>query len=175
MESITVRKATEVGVKALITKMKKLFEDENGKFYRDNISKFGIPREYVKKAFSKEVLAEAAQSGKETFYLALKNGREILGFAQIIGHDSTTVELDRIVVFPGYERMGIGTKLLKRAVADQKKKGTKSVIVSAGKDEVHARAFYEKNGFEKLKEKTVKVPWGKEVRLVVYRLQLMYK
>jgi len=172
MEPITVRKATENGIKALGGKMKKLLEDENGKFYQDNISKFGIPREYVKKAFSKEALAEAAQSGKTIFYLALKNRREILGFAQIIGRGSTIVELDRIVVFPGYERMGIGTKLLKRAIADQKKKRTKSVIVSAGKDEVHARAFYEKNGFKKVEEKTVNAPWGKEIPLVVYRFQL---
>ena len=155
--------------------MEKLLEDENGKFYQDNVVKFGIPKEYVKKAFSEEALVDAARSGKATFHLALKKRHEILGFAQIIGHGSATVELDRIVVFPEYERMGIGTKLLKRAVADQRKKRTKSVIVSAGKDEVHARAFYEKNGFKKMKEKTVKAPWGKKIPLVVYRFQLTYK
>jgi len=175
MEPITVRKATGKGIRALSRKIEKLLEDENGKLYQDNVVKFGIPEEYVKKAFSKEVLVGAAQSGKATFYLALKNKREILGFAQIIGHDSTTVELDRIVVFPEYERRGIGTKLLKRAVADQKKKRAKSIIVSAGRDEAHARAFYEKNGFKKAKEEVVKSPRGKEIPLVVYCLQLTFK
>jgi ribosomal protein S18 acetylase RimI-like enzyme len=175
MEPISVSKATENGIRALSRKIEKLLEDENGKLYQDNVVKFGIPEEYVKKAFSKEVLVGAAQSGKSTFYLALKNKREILGFAQIIGHDSTTVELDRIVVFPEYERMGIGTKLLKRGIADQKEKMAKSIIVSAGRDEAHARAFYEKNGFKKAKEEVVKSPRGKEIPLVVYRLQLTYK
>jgi ribosomal protein S18 acetylase RimI-like enzyme len=104
--------------------------------------------------------------------LALKNRHEILGFAQVIGHGSTTAELDRIVVFPGYERMGIGTKLLKRAIAHQKKKGVKTIIVRAGRDEAHARAFYEKNGFKKVKEEVLKPPWGRKIPLVVYRLQL---
>jgi ribosomal protein S18 acetylase RimI-like enzyme len=175
MKPITVRKATKNGIKVLTRKIEKLLEDENGKFYQDNIVKFGIPREYVEKVFSEEVLAGASQSGKATFYLVLDNRREILGFAQIIGHDSAIVELDRVVVFPGYERMGIGTKLLRRAVADQKKKRMESIIVSAGRDEVHARAFYEKNGFKKMKEKMVKAPWGKEIPLVVYRFQLRDK
>jgi ribosomal protein S18 acetylase RimI-like enzyme len=172
MEPINVCKATENGIKALSRKIEKLLEDENGKLYQDNVVKFGIPQEYVKKAFSEEVLADAARSGKATFHLALKNRREILGFAQVIGHGSATVELDRIVVFPEYERRGIGTKLLKRAIADQKKKRAKTIIVRAGRDEAHARAFYEKNGFKKVKEEVLKSPWGKKIPLVVYRFQL---
>jgi len=172
MKSINVCKATENGIKDLRRKMEKLLEDENGKFYQDNIVKFGIPEEYVKKAFSEEALADAARSGKATFHLALKNRHEILGFAQVIGHGSATAELDRIVVFPGCERMGIGTKLLKRAISHQKKKGVKTIIVRAGRDEAHARAFYEKNGFKKVKEEVLKPPWGKKIPLVVYRLQL---
>jgi len=172
METTTVSKATEKGIKALSRKIEKLLEDKNDRLYQDNVVKFGIPEEYVKKAFSEEVLVEAVRSGKATFYLALKDRREMLGFVQVIGHDSTTVELDRIVVFPEYERRGIGTELLKRAIADQKKERVKAIIVKAGRDEVHARAFYEKNGFKRLKEETLKFPWGKNIPLVVYRFQL---
>jgi N-acetylglutamate synthase-like GNAT family acetyltransferase len=171
MEAIIIRKATEKGIKALSRKIGKLLEDKTGKLYQDNVVKFGIPEEYGKKVFSEEVLVEAARSGKATFYLALRNRREILGFAQIVEHDPTTVELDRIVVFPEYERMGIGTKLLKRAIADQKKR-VRTLIVKAGRDEAHARAFYEKNGFKKVKEETLKSPWGKEIPLVEYCFQL---
>jgi ribosomal protein S18 acetylase RimI-like enzyme len=175
MESIILCKATKNGIKALSRMIEKLLEDQKGKFYQDNVVKFGIPEEYVKKAFSEEVLVDAVRSEKATFHLALKNRREILGFAQVVGLDSATVELDRIVVFPEYERMGIGTKMLKRVIADQKKSGTKTIIVRAGRDEAHARAFYEKNGFKKLKEELLKSPWGKKIPLVVYRFQLTSK
>lgn len=121
MESINVRKATENGIKALTRKMEKLLEDQNDKFYQDNVVKFGIPEEYVKKAFSEAAIVDSVQSEKATFYLALKK-REIRGFAQVVRHGSSIVELDRIVVFPEYERMGIGTKMLKRANCRPKEK-----------------------------------------------------
>jgi len=171
MEPINVCKATENGIKALGKKIERLLEDKKGEFYQNNVVKFGIPDEYVKKAFSEAALTDSVRSEKATFYLALKNRREILGFAQVIGHDSATAELDRIVVFPEYERRGIGTKMLKRAIADQKKKGVKMIIVRAGKDEAHARAFYEKNGFKKVKQEAFKSPWGKKIHLVVYCFQ----
>jgi ribosomal protein S18 acetylase RimI-like enzyme len=173
MEAVSVRKATENEIKALRIMIERLLEDKDGKFYQDNIVKFSIPEEYVKKAFSQEALVDPTRSGKTTFHLAWKDGREILGFVQVMRHDSAEVELDRIVVFPGHERMGVGTKLLKRAVADQKKRGAKTIIVRAGRDEAHAIAFYEKNGFKKMKEEELESPWGKKISLVVYRLQLM--
>jgi len=172
MEPVTVRKSTKDEIKALSRKIERLLKDKNGKLYQDNVAKFGVPEEYVKKAFSEEVLMDAVRSGKATFYLAFKNRDEILGFAQVIEGNSTAVELDRIVVFPGHERMGIGTKLLKRAIADQKRKKAKSIIVTAGRDEAHARAFYEKNGFKKVKEEVVKSSWGKDIPLILYRFQL---
>jgi len=55
MEPINVCKATENRIKALSRKIEKLLEDRNGKFYKDNIVRFGIPDEYVKKAFSEAV------------------------------------------------------------------------------------------------------------------------
>jgi N-acetylglutamate synthase-like GNAT family acetyltransferase len=172
MEMIAVGKATEKEIKALSRKIKKLLEDKAGKLYQDNVLKFGIPEEYVKKAFSEEALVEAARSGKTTFHMALKNRCEILGFAQVVGLDPATVELDRIVVFPRHERMGIGTMLLKRVVADRREKGTKTIVVKAGRDEAHARAFYAKNGFKQVKEEILKFPWGRSIPLVIYSLQL---
>jgi len=163
------------GIKALSKKLNQLLEDKNGKLYQDNVVKFSIPEEYVRKAFSEEALVEAARSGKATFYLALKNKCKMLGFAQVVGLDPTTAELDRIVVFPEYERMGIGTKLLKRTIADQKKEKVKTIVVKAERDEAHARAFYEKNGFEQAKEEILKFPWGKSIPLVVYRFQVTFR
>ena len=90
----------------------------------------------------------------------------------MIQQDSNTVELDRTVVFPKHMRRGIGTQLLKQSIINEERKGVKTIIVNAGKDETHARRFYEKNGFKRVKERTVETPWGKELTLVTYQLQL---
>lgn len=170
MDTFTINKATPNGIRALSKKLMKMLEDKNSQLYQENVAKFGIPEEYAKKVFSEETLL-AASSGKASFYLALENRRKILGFAQTVQHDSGTVELDRIVVFPEYARKGIGTRLLARVVKDEKKKGTRTIIVNAGKEEAHARHFYEKNGFKPLKEALIEAPWGK-ITLVTYQLDL---
>lgn len=155
--------------------MLQLLEEKNGQIYQDNVAKFGIPEEYVKAAFSKEKLLEllrGAKIGRTTFYVATEDKRKILGFAQTIERGKGTIELDRIIVFPEHVRKGIGTALLQRALKDEKRKGTRTVIVNAGRDETHARFFYEKNGFKLLEEKKVKTPWGKTLDLVTFQLQI---
>ncbi len=104
-----------------------LLEDKNSKLYQDNVTKFGIPDEYVKKAFSEDVLLKSAETGKSVFYLALED-KEIIGFAQTIQQDAETIELDRIIIFPQYIRKGIGTKLLQKIIQDQKQKGIKKSL-----------------------------------------------
>jgi len=169
---ITVRRATEHGIQALSRKLQCLLEDKTSEVYQDNVAKFGIPSEIVREVFSEKALLEAAASGKSTFYLALGDKRGIIGFAQTVQHGLGTVELDRIVVFPEYARKGIGTQILNRVVRDARLKKADAVVANAGKDEAHARRFYEKNGFEAVKEETVEYPWGTRITLVTYRLQL---
>lgn len=171
MDKISVNKATKNGIRALSRKLLKMLEDKNSQLYQENVAKFGIPEEYAKKAFSEETLLEAAYSGKAVFYLALENRCKVLGFAQTVQRDAGTVELDRIVIFPEYARKGIGTRLLARVVKDETKKGTRNIIVNAGKEEAHARCFYEKNGFKPLKEAPIDASWGRIV-LITYQLQL---
>lgn len=173
MDTITVNKATQKGIRALSNKLLKMLEDKNSQLYQENVAKFGIPEEYAKKAFSEETLLEAAASGKAVFFLALENRCKILGFAQTVLRDVGTVELDRIVVFPEYERRGIGTRLLARVVKDEKKKGTRTIVVNAGKEETHARCFYEKNCFKPLKETSIETSWGR-ITLVTYQLHLQH-
>lgn len=168
---ITVRKASRKSVQALSRKLLSLLEDPQSQIYRENVTKFGIPDEYVKKAFNEETLLKAFDSGYSTFYLALENGCKILGFAQIMKKDANTAELDRIVVFPQFTRKGIGTRLLEKVLKDQQNK-VKTVIVNAGKEETHARRFYEKNGFKQIQEITVDAPWDKKLDLVVYSFEL---
>ena len=168
----TIRKASWKNVQALSRKLQTLLKDTQSQMYRENVTKFGIPDEYVKKAFSEETLLKAFVSGKSAFYLALENSCKILGFAQTVQQDADTAELDRIVVFPQYTRKGIGTQLLAKVLKDQERKRVKTIIVNTGKEETHARRFYEKNGFKQIKEMTVDAPWGKKLDLVVYMLEL---
>lgn len=169
---ITINKATKNGIQALSRKLSDLLEDEKGQLYQDNVAKFGIPEEYVRKAFSKEALMKAVASNKSAIYLALENKCKILGFAQTLQHSIDTIGLDRIVVFPKYTRKGIGTKLLEKIIRDHKSKGGKTIIVNAGKEEIQARRFYEKNGFRLIKEEIVDAPWGRKLNLAIYQCQL---
>jgi N-acetylglutamate synthase-like GNAT family acetyltransferase len=169
---ITIRTATDKNIKALSQKLQQLLEDKKGLVYRENVTKFGIPEEYAKQAFSEKTMLEAATSAKATFYLALENDCKILGFAQIIQQNTGTAELDRIIVFPEYTEKGIGTKLLTKTLSDQKRKRIKTIIVRTGKNETHARKFYEKNGFKQTAESTIDTPWGKKLDLITYQLNL---
>jgi N-acetylglutamate synthase-like GNAT family acetyltransferase len=167
----TIKKATQKDIRALSRKLLTLLEDKNSQIYQENVAKFGIPEEYVKKAFAEEKMLEAAATGKATFYLAREN-TEIVGFAQTIQKDASIVELDRIIIFPKHARKGIGTQLLHQALVDQKEKGINTVIVNTGKEEIQARRFYEKNGFKQIKEAMIKAPWGKKLILVTYQLHV---
>jgi N-acetylglutamate synthase-like GNAT family acetyltransferase len=169
---ITVRKATKRDIRSLSRKLLKLLEDKNGPIYMENVAKFDIPEEYVRKAFSEETLLVAALSKGSTFYLVLQDHREIVGFAQITQQNVSIAELDRIVIFPEHTRKGIGTQLLTEAIKDQQKRGIKTIIVSAGREEKHARQFYEKNGFKAVEQATKATPWGNKLTLVTYELEL---
>jgi ribosomal protein S18 acetylase RimI-like enzyme len=168
---VAIRIASTEDIRVLASKLLLLLTDHESTAYQGNVVKFGIPDEYVTKAFAEDTLIEAAGSGKAVFYLAVQK-EAIVGFAQIVQHDNVTVELDRIMIFPEQTRKGIGTMLLRYVVRDQKRKGTKTMIVNAGTEEAHARRFYEKNNFQKEKETTVEAPWGRKIDLVTYKLDL---
>lgn len=168
---VSIRKANEKDISDLSEKFSKSLDDKKSKIYQDNVAKFGIPEEYVKKALAEETLLKALSSGEAIFYIAVETD-EIAGFAQVIHKGDQNVELDRIVVFPFYERKGIGTQLLHQAIHDERKKGTGAMTVSAGRNEIHAREFYEKNGFKLIREDTVDTPWGKKLDLAIYQLSL---
>jgi len=167
---VSLRKASEDDIRALSKKLLTMLENKD-QFYRDNVTKFGIPENYVRDAFSADVLLGPVREGVSRIYLALE-GNEILGFAQTIERGSGNVELDRIVVFPDHSGKGIGTQLLGEVLADQKQEGIRTITVNAGQDETHARRFYEKNGFVKVNQFTIDAPWGRKLNLVTYQLDL---
>jgi len=168
---IKIKKAAQKDISALSKLLLALLENKNIQVYQDNVAKFGIPEDYVKNAFAEETLLKAAATGKTTFHIAL-DGDKIAGFAQVTLQDDYIAELERIIVFPQYVRQGVGTQLLHKAIIDQKQKGTKTLIANAGKDEAHARRFYEKNGFTQISETLIDAPWGKKLTLVTYQLHI---
>jgi len=168
---VTFRKATEKDVSDLSKRFLQFLEDKKSKIDQENVARFGVPEEYVREALADETLIRAAASGKAVFHVGLENN-EVVGFAQTVQRDTRNTELDRIVVFPAHERRGIGTRLLQQVIMDEQKKGTKTIAVNAGKEETHARRFYEKNGFKLIKETTIDAPWGEKLNIAVYKLQL---
>ena len=63
---ITIRRAVQRDIPILGRKLLSLLEDKNSRFYQENVGKFGIPEEYVKRAFAEETLLEACTSGMRT-------------------------------------------------------------------------------------------------------------
>jgi len=168
---VVIKRASKEEIPALSKELLTLLRDKDSEIYQDNVAKFGVSEDYVRRAFSEDTLLEAALSGQSGFFLALEDG-EIIGFAQVVKKDATTTELDRIIVFPEHVGRGIGTRLLHDVISDARRRGVNSIVVSAGKEETHARRFYEKNGFRQAKETTIEAPWGKRLALVIYELRL---
>jgi N-acetylglutamate synthase-like GNAT family acetyltransferase len=152
---ITFRKATQHDIRALSQKLLTLLEDEDSQICRENVAKFGIPKEYVKRAFSGETLLEAVASGKSTFCLALENGCKILGFAQITQQHADIAELERIVVFPEYGRKDMGTQLLANILRDQKQGETKESSSTLEKTKLTPDDFTRKMALRRQKRQ----PW----------------
>jgi ribosomal protein S18 acetylase RimI-like enzyme len=168
---LVIRKASGQDVRLLSSLLLKILDDRDSEVYKENIVKFGVPESYARKAFAEDTLLKAITVGRAIFYIALL-GDEIAGFAQIIQQNPNTAVLDRIIVFPQHTRKGIGSRLLQKALEDEKRRGVKSVTVQAGKQETHAKRFYEKDGFVKLKDETIAAPWGQKMDLTTYVLQL---
>ncbi len=166
-----IKKATRKDIRLLSRKLLTFLEDESSRVYKENVLQFGIPKEYARKAFMEEALLSEVTSRKAAFYLAVEN-QEIIGFAQTIQSGDDCSELDRIIVFPEFTRRGIGALLLSKALEDQRRRGMKSLIVVAGKEETQARRFYEKNGFKLIREATIEAPWGRKLDIVTYEFCL---
>lgn len=168
---VVIRKATCEDIRVLSRLLLALLEDKDSEVYKENVVKFGVPESHVRKAFAEDTLLDATVNRRAAFYLAFEND-EITGFAQTIQQNADTAVLDRMIVFPEHTRKGIGTRMLNKVIADERKRGIKSIIVNVGRDENHARRFYEKNGFKKVEEEIIEAPWGKKLALVIYKLKV---
>jgi len=170
--AVLIRRATVEDAKQLNELMLSGLEDKASNVYRENIERFGIPEEYVRRVFSFEALKKAVTDKNQLFLVAVE-GQTLMGFAQTVRQSKEMAELDRIFLLPEYTGKGIGTQLLKAIFNALKKEGISRLTVRAGKDETLARRFYEKNGFKLVKEMTIQAPWGRDLSLVIYELEIM--
>lgn len=69
-------------------------------------------------------------------------------------------EIHEIFVHPNWQGKGIGTALLLKALEYTKKRGRKVVELWVGIDNIKARKFYEKFGFQK------RETWGRWLRMI---------
>jgi ribosomal protein S18 acetylase RimI-like enzyme len=168
---VEIRRATVDDARQLNKLVLAGLDDRTSEVYRENVEKFGIPEEYVRQAFSIETLTAAVKDKKQLFLVAVE-GERLIGFAQTIRDDKGAAELDRIFLIPGQTGKGIGTRLLNKTMNVLRSEGISRLTVKAGKNETLARRFYEKNGFRLVQEVNVQAPWGRELNLALYELEI---
>jgi GNAT superfamily N-acetyltransferase len=102
-----------------------------------------IPGDRWKEPYmSAEELAEEIEAGVQFF--GWMEGERLLGVAGIQALKDTTL-IRHAYVLPAFQRMGLGTRLLKHLMGLV---GTHEVLVGTWADATWAIRFYEKHGFE---------------------------
>ncbi len=119
-----------------------------------------LPNWFGLEKVNKEYIEKVANT---TFYAAYMFGKEV-GFFSIISHFPQTCEIYVCGILSEYQRLGLGTKLLKVIEKDLKKKGVKFLTVKTlsashpDKGYAKTRKFYEASEFVPLEE--FKTLWG---------------
>ena len=91
-------------------------------------------------------MLEQALSHSLTTYLA-RDGEEIVGLVRLVGDGFSSVFVQDLIVLPSYQRQGIGSSMMKQALADYKD----AYQVQLATDESEKTlAFYRSLGFETL-------------------------
>lgn len=99
-------------------------------------------------------IAERASRGNATFLVATTNCDEVIGYVQA-GHrqEDGDAELFAIYVLPTHQGSGVGTAMLQNAVECLgKKRSISRLYVQVERDNHLGRAFYNKRGFQTVRE-----------------------
>ena len=92
-----------------------------------------------------QMLAQALSHSLAT-YLA-RDGEEVVGLVRLIGDGFSSVFVQDLIVLPSYQRQGIGSALMKQALADYK---DAYQVQLATEETEKTLGFYRSLGFETL-------------------------
>jgi ribosomal-protein-alanine N-acetyltransferase len=104
---------------------------------------------FAEEAYPEELLRELAGKPSAVFLVARSEDR-ILGYAVAVLR-GRSAELISIAVHPGYRRGGVGQALLDAVLRRLRRAGAASCRLAVRTSNSAAIAFYEKNGFRRLK------------------------
>ena len=142
MENITIRRmsiedaeaVTDILMNAWKTAYRGIVSDE----YLDNMNR--------------ETLAERRRQQHKDYIVAVSDGR-IVGYCWYMSNNSYSQDVPEVdsevvalYVDPASKRHGLGRMLLSHAMDDLRNQGKKKMIIWCLKDNLPARAFYEKMG-----------------------------
>ncbi len=106
---------------------------------------------YTSKERREKMLSEAFDICKPIYFIANYNGTDC-GIISYYKYEEDNYEdcayLMQLYVLPEYQKKGIGKSLIKYLFIKLKDIGYKRVVLNTLEDNLNARAFYEKLGFE---------------------------
>lgn len=97
-------------------------------------------------SWSEKSYLEMAENKIYSFFKEEVNDK-IAGFIVLMDVVDAS-EIIRVAVLPGYREMGIGTKLIEKAVEEIMKKGMENIFLEVRESNSNAIKLYNKSGFE---------------------------
>lgn len=123
---------------------------------------------YLEEAFTLDQFETEFQNSASTFFKLVK-GKEIIGYtkvnlcpAQTDVHDPESLEIARLYLLDEFTGLGLGKKLLERAVDFAKENDKKYTWLGVWEHNLGAIEFYKRNGFEKFSSHPF--PFGDEIQ-----------
>ena len=121
---------------------------------------------------SSEVFWLSRLRSQRVHIVVAEEGSEIVGFASTRESLEGELELSGVVVLEGRTGMGIGTRLLRKALEGARKRGYPAVTVKTEKKNERAIGFYKKVGFVESHRKVERLGTAKvEVQVLKKRLR----
>jgi len=116
----------------------------------------GATKEDIDEIASVEFLTKRLSDPSVRFVVA-KRGGKVLGIASMRKLKGGTAELSGVIVRESETKMGVGTRLVRRAIKEATRLGIAKMIVKTEVLNERAIKFYTKNGFVVKGKSTVKV------------------
>lgn len=119
---------------------------------------------YVCKTFYDFLKSYSPQKDKVWF---LEDGGQMVGAIAIVEHTAEKAQLRWFILHPDYRGLGLGSRLMGKAMAYCREKGYRSVFLLTTKDQQTAIRMYEKARFQKVSEQDEDM-WGKHLTELIY-------